>query len=89
MLFYLSTAFQFYSRTDDVKWFNDFSCGEDIYGKKIGPPNTKLTNQLFGGKNIKGTRILFTNGDHDPWSTLSLNDPKKSTSKLPILIIIS
>jgi hypothetical protein len=30
------------------------------------------SNEVYGGWNLNGTRILFVNGDVDPWSTLSV-----------------
>ena len=37
-------------------------------------PDTNEFNRRFGGKNSRGTSTVFTNGDIDPWSTLSVLD---------------
>jgi len=45
---------------------------EYAYGIKDMTPNIDWTNSYYGGWDIEGTNILFTNGVKDPWSTLSI-----------------
>jgi len=37
-------------------------------------PNIESTNSYYGGYDLKGTEILFTNGLYDPWHNLSINE---------------
>jgi len=41
------------------------------FGKPL-IPNVDWTNTYYGGMNVAGTNIMFTNGLMDPWHTLSL-----------------
>lgn len=36
--------------------------------------NVESSNEFYGGWEIKGSRILFVNGNVDPWSTLAITD---------------
>jgi len=51
-----------------VKW-----C-EEIYGIKGMTPNTNWTNSYYGGYDIQGSNIMFSNGEFDPWHLLSINE---------------
>ena len=40
----------------------------------------KRTNILYGGKNLKVTRVVFVNGNIDPWHALGIiNDLNKDS----------
>jgi serine protease 16 len=43
-------------------------------------------NIRFGGTNPRQTRVYFTNGDVDPWSTLSIHYPDESIERHTIMI---
>lgn len=43
-------------------------------------PHVDQTNQYYGGKNLNATNILFTNGNFDPWSLLSVTVPTATVS---------
>jgi len=47
-------------------------CGK-IFGVEGLTPNVKWTNAYYGGLDVAGTNILFTNGIRDPWHTLGIN----------------
>lgn len=56
----------------------------DICDKAFNIPSNvvnnqiEFTNSMYGGKNIQATRILYPNGQIDPWSSLGvLNSPNK------------
>jgi len=49
-----------------VKW-----C-QNVFGVSGMTPNTEGTNAYYGGYDLRGSNILFTNGDADPWHTLSI-----------------
>ncbi|KAI9291136.1 hypothetical protein K502DRAFT_333432 [Neoconidiobolus thromboides FSU 785] len=70
-----------------VDWFNNFFCSSKLYGKYVGPPDTNRINYRHGAKHIGTDRIIFTNGDKDPWSQLSVTDIKQSRKNRPVLII--
>ena len=36
------------------------------------------TNEVYGGSNIQGSRIIFTNGKIDPWRALGVIDSPNS-----------
>jgi len=73
--------FGFFQGTDPGTsiFFSDIDAIQDIlpwcelvFGIKNMIPNTEWTNAYYGGWNLKGSNILFTNGLIDPWSTLSI-----------------
>jgi len=45
---------------------------ESVYGIQGMTPNVDWTNSYYGGWDLKGSNILFTNGHKDPWSTISI-----------------
>jgi len=47
---------------------------EQIFGIKGMLPNIAATNDYYGGYDLKGSSILFTNGLLDPWHNLSIID---------------
>ncbi|KAM7524095.1 hypothetical protein LguiA_013997 [Lonicera macranthoides] len=61
--------------------------GEGIY------PDVVATNIYYGGTNIAGSKIVFTNGSQDPWRHASkqISSPDSESSCLPIssLVIIA
>ncbi|KAI9291230.1 peptidase S28 [Neoconidiobolus thromboides FSU 785] len=72
------------SRLFDVA-FNRESICSAVFGPK-GPayPNINETNKKYKGKSIKFDRLLFVNGELDPWTPLSVTN---STDKLQSIII--
>ncbi|EFA86462.1 hypothetical protein PPL_00255 [Heterostelium album PN500] len=54
---------------EQVKW-----C-EEIFDIKGMTPNIAWTNSYYGGQQIQGSNIMFTNGLLDPWHLLSVNEP--------------
>lgn len=52
--------------------------GEGVY------PDVDSTNTYYGGKNIGGTKIVFTNGSQDPWRHAS---KEISSPEMPSFII--
>ncbi len=44
---------------------------QDIFGFEF-LPFINDTNTYYGGKNPKGTKIMFVNGSLDPWHSLSV-----------------
>jgi len=46
-----------------------------IYGIANMRPNIDQTNIFYGGYNLNATKVLFTNGVIDPWSTISIREP--------------
>ncbi|KAI0226576.1 hypothetical protein L0F63_000419, partial [Massospora cicadina] len=69
-----------------VDWFNNFYCRPPFFTPAIGPPNPLKINREHQGKQINTTRILFTNGQLDPWSALSPTCPLDSHLKGCIVI---
>eukprot|EP00033_Pygsuia_biforma_P000264 GCRY01000327.1.p1 GENE.GCRY01000327.1~~GCRY01000327.1.p1 ORF type:complete len:490 (-),score=102.84 GCRY01000327.1:68-1480(-) len=47
---------------------------KDVFGLEQG--NVSLTNDYYGGRDIKGSRIVFPNGSYDPWHALGLLEDK-------------
>ncbi|XP_042243465.1 putative serine protease K12H4.7 [Homarus americanus] len=49
---------------------------EDIYGPKFNlsllEAGVKRTNTIFGGRDLKVTRVVFPNGSIDPWHALGI-----------------
>ncbi|EGG16611.1 hypothetical protein DFA_07589 [Cavenderia fasciculata] len=52
---------------EQVKW-----C-QEIYDVPGMTPNIDWTNSYYGGQEIKGSNIMFSNGLLDPWHLLSVN----------------
>jgi hypothetical protein len=52
----------------------DLEMCERVFGIKSDAVEQNVADSLdfYGGWNLNGTRILFVNGDVDPWSTLSV-----------------
>ncbi|XP_074561075.1 putative serine protease EDA2 [Curcuma longa] len=64
----------------DLRWHLDFC--KNMFGSVYHKIN--MTNVYYGGKNISGTKIIFTNGSQDPW----LGASKQTSSKdLPTYLI--
>ncbi|CAJ1434362.1 unnamed protein product [Effrenium voratum] len=62
-----------------TKGFNDLGFWLDMCETLFGIPpdevrkNIERTNQFYGGKDFpNGSRVVFTNGEVDPWHALSL-----------------
>ncbi|KXN71214.1 peptidase S28 [Conidiobolus coronatus NRRL 28638] len=68
-------------------WFNDFYCSSDIFGKKIGPPNTRFINSRFRALENRVKRTIWVNGETDPWVALSVHNISESTPDRPIYIV--
>eukprot|EP00005_Dracoamoeba_jomungandri_P006932 CAMPEP_0174269070 /NCGR_PEP_ID=MMETSP0439-20130205/39751_1 /TAXON_ID=0 /ORGANISM="Stereomyxa ramosa, Strain Chinc5" /LENGTH=334 /DNA_ID=CAMNT_0015357641 /DNA_START=467 /DNA_END=1471 /DNA_ORIENTATION=- len=47
---------------------------EQIFGIPDMTPNLQATNEYYGGYDLKGNMIMFTNGLLDPWHNLSINN---------------
>ena len=60
----------------------------DIYGGKFNQSfienAVERTNMMYGGYGLKVSRVLFVNGDIDPWHALSFTN---NTGKLPAILI--
>ncbi|CAL9164035.1 unnamed protein product [Musa hybrid cultivar] len=56
---------------------------KDMFGEGISP-NLNMTNIYYGGTNIAGSKIIFTNGSQDPWRHAS---KQTSTKDLPSYLI--
>ncbi|GAM18813.1 hypothetical protein SAMD00019534_019880 [Acytostelium subglobosum LB1] len=52
---------------EQVRW-----CSE-VFDVQNMTPNIDWTNAFYGGQDIQGTNIMFTNGLLDPWHLLSVN----------------
>ncbi|KAI9293223.1 peptidase S28 [Neoconidiobolus thromboides FSU 785] len=72
------------SRLLDVDFNREAYCS-GIFGPE-GPKSPKIdeTNRKYLGKNIQTDRLLFVNGELDPWTPLSITDP---TDKIPTIVI--
>lgn len=79
---YKSTRSAFLTR----KWFYDFYC-KGIFGVRSRLPNATLINIKYGGQRAEFDRVIFVNGDLDPWYVLSNSDTVRSTPQVPILLI--
>ena len=51
---------------------------EKIFGIKGLKPDIDGINKKYGGKKLKGTNIISTNGYFDPWHLLSVTEPDKT-----------
>ncbi|KAI5072217.1 hypothetical protein GOP47_0012929 [Adiantum capillus-veneris] len=54
-----------------------------IFGEET-TPNSDATNLYYGGNDIAGSRILFTNGAQDPWRHAS---KQVSTQSEPVIVV--
>jgi len=58
----------------------DLKLCQDVFG--LAPSQVTAwvgaTNSLYGGRNIQGSRILFPNGEIDPWRALGVIDAPNS-----------
>lgn len=81
------TGLSMRSRFLTKEWFNAFFCSDAHFASPIGPPNTQELNYRHAGKFIGTERIIFTNGDRDPWAQLSLNNPRLSKRDRPVILI--
>ncbi|KAI0243660.1 hypothetical protein L0F63_002855 [Massospora cicadina] len=81
-----ASAYPIRSKFLTVDWYNNFYCRPPFFTPAIGPPNPLKINQEHQGKQINTTRILFTNGQLDPWSALSPTCPLDSHLKGCIVI---
>eukprot|EP01088_Endostelium_zonatum_P004005 TRINITY_DN1520_c2_g1_i1.p1 TRINITY_DN1520_c2_g1~~TRINITY_DN1520_c2_g1_i1.p1 ORF type:complete len:475 (+),score=101.44 TRINITY_DN1520_c2_g1_i1:21-1445(+) len=50
---------------------------EEIFGIKGMKPDLEATNEYYGGYELMGSNILFTNGVLDPWHRVSINQDTK------------
>ncbi|KAI0243659.1 hypothetical protein L0F63_002854 [Massospora cicadina] len=81
-----ASAYPIRSKFLTVDWYNNFYCRPPFFTPAIGPPNPLKINQKYQGKQINTTRILFTNGQLDPWFALSPTCPLDSHSERCIVI---
>ncbi|KXN68793.1 peptidase S28 [Conidiobolus coronatus NRRL 28638] len=70
-----------------AEWAREKYCNADIYGEKIGPPNTNFINTRFKALNNTTPQTIWVNGDSDPWKDLSISNPNDSTLYRPIYLI--
>ncbi|KAL1536646.1 putative serine protease eda2 [Salvia divinorum] len=55
-----------------------------VFGNDMSGPDVSATNLFYGGKDIAGSKIIFTNGSQDPWRHAS----KQTSSRgMPAYII--
>jgi len=54
--------------------------------KDIVQSNVQASLEFYGGWDLKSSRIIFTNGDIDPWSMLSVTG-KRGNKKQPAIIV--
>eukprot|EP01090_Pellita_catalonica_P004360 TRINITY_DN1418_c0_g1_i1.p1 TRINITY_DN1418_c0_g1~~TRINITY_DN1418_c0_g1_i1.p1 ORF type:complete len:467 (-),score=85.52 TRINITY_DN1418_c0_g1_i1:146-1513(-) len=57
---------------DNLRLEHQVEWCEKIFGIKGMTPDTTGTNEYYGGYDLIGTDILFTNGLFDPWHNLSI-----------------
>ncbi|CAI2367715.1 unnamed protein product [Moneuplotes crassus] len=70
------------SQTIAIDYWRDLCQG--IFGIDLFP-DTDHWNKLFGGKEITGSKIIFTNGGEDPWQHSSIMESENPTFH-PIVI---
>lgn len=58
---------------------------QDIFGPRFSltllESGVKRTNTLYGGRNLKVTRVVFPNGSIDPWHALGITDDLSAEAK--------
>lgn len=60
---------------DDLPLERMVSWCADIFDIPNMHPNTEQINHKHGGFHVRGSKILFTNGDYDPWHRVSVTKP--------------
>ncbi|KXN71850.1 peptidase S28 [Conidiobolus coronatus NRRL 28638] len=68
-----------------VEWFEEYMCGPSFFGSKVGPPkHFSFSSRLF---DQLPERIIWTNGDLDPWSKLSVSTANSISNLTPVYLI--
>ncbi|XP_057766125.1 probable serine protease EDA2 [Salvia miltiorrhiza] len=57
---------------------------KNVFGNDMSGPDVNATNLYYGGKEIAGSKIIFTNGSQDPWRHAS---KQTSSRDMPAYII--
>jgi len=82
--FYQITNESIFTAPFDLSLF-DAMCS-DAYGPGYNmrslEQNVIRTNSTFGGRDVRQTNVIYTNGDVDPWSALSVVENKKRPVKI-------
>ncbi|XP_042027635.1 probable serine protease EDA2 isoform X1 [Salvia splendens] len=66
----------------DTRYYLDLC--KKVFGNNMPGPDVNATNLYYGGKDIAGSKIIFTNGSQDPWRHAS----KQTSSRgMPAYII--
>jgi serine protease 16 len=68
------------------EWFQEFYCGPEIFGEKIGPSITGEINDRLA-KNGTVPNIIWVNGERDPWKSLSITEKMPDDLGQPVFII--
>ena len=59
----------------------------NIISNQLNDAGVAFTNAYLGGQDIKGTRIVFVNGDVDPWHWLSVYNASTFDPNQPVVFI--
>jgi serine protease 16 len=59
----------------------------NIISNQLNDAGVAFTNAYLGGQGIKGTRIVFVNGDVDPWHWLSVYNASTFDPMQPVVFI--
>jgi serine protease 16 len=59
----------------------------DVISQDINDYGVAQSNYLYGGNQIKGTRIIFANGNVDPWHYLSVYNQSTMDPRQPAVFI--
>lgn len=66
----------------DINYFADVC--DKLFGLKL--PDELEKNNYFGGNDPQQTKVYFLNGDVDPWSTMSVEEPNEGLLRRTIVI---
>ena len=58
-----------------------------VMSNRLNDEGVAFTNAYLGGNKIKGTRIIFVNGDVDPWHALSVFNQSEFDPYQPAVFI--
>lgn len=54
---------------------------KDIFADNVGPPAVDYYNNLYGGLNITGEKIVFANAIEDPWQYAGMRHIHNQTTQ--------
>ena len=69
------------------KLSSDYEMCERAFGinSSVVDSNIKFANEMYGGSKIQGSRILYPNGQIDPWKSLGVLTPPNGES--PVMMV--